>query len=108
MGASLVLVALEWGAHRRPSVMLLSLLAAWGALEPGEQTELLITRVQFPPGRSNGIALARMARIKRRDIHIVFVARREFANQVDEQDAFLPMPVAVRDVVDVVKRLLAD
>jgi DNA-binding NtrC family response regulator len=81
-------------------------LAAWDALEAAQRTELLITRVQFQPGRSNGIALARMARSKGPGIRIVFTALPEFASEVDEKDTFLAMPVAVSDVVETVNRIL--
>jgi CheY-like chemotaxis protein len=37
----------------------------WNALDKAHRVELLITRVAFPPGKPNGVSLARMARYKR-------------------------------------------
>jgi DNA-binding NtrC family response regulator len=81
-------------------------LAAWDALETARQIEVLITRVQYAPGRSNGLALARMARSKRPGIRVVFTALPQYADQVDEQDTFMAMPVRVPEVIDAVNRLL--
>ena len=46
-------------------------LAAWDALAGAD---LLTTRAQYPPGKSNGFALARMARSKRPEIRVLFTA----------------------------------
>jgi CheY-like chemotaxis protein len=80
-------------------------LAAWDALEAVQQTEVLITRVQFALGKSNGLALARMARHKRPRIRIIFVARPEFAKECEEDGVFLPLPT-VPLIVKTVELLL--
>jgi DNA-binding NtrC family response regulator len=49
-------------------------IAAWDALEAARQTEVLLTRVLFQPGKSNGVALARMARTNRPGIRVLFTA----------------------------------
>src|SRR5580658_7779028 len=49
-------------------------LAAWGALEAAERTEVLVTCMEFAPGKSNGLALTRMARSKRPQIKVIFAA----------------------------------
>ena len=54
-------------------------MAALDALENAQRVEVLITRVRFPPGKPNGIALALMARHKRPGIKVLFTARPEFA-----------------------------
>jgi len=81
-------------------------LEAWGALEAARLTEVLITRIQFPPGRSNGLALAYMVRSKRPNIQIIFIALPEFAEECKEIGVFLPRAVAVPDVVETVELLL--
>jgi CheY-like chemotaxis protein len=81
-------------------------LEAWDALAAARQTEVLITRVLFPPGRSNGLALARMARAKRRDIQIIFTALPEFVSDCEELGVFLPLSVPVSHVVKTVELLL--
>ena len=42
-------------------------------LERAERLELLVTCLNFPPGKPNGIALGRMARLKRPSIRVLFV-----------------------------------
>jgi DNA-binding response OmpR family regulator len=81
-------------------------IAAWGALEAARLTEVLITCVQFPPGKSNGLALAYMARANRRSIQVIFTALPEFASECEDAGVFLPQPVPVRHVVKTVELLL--
>jgi DNA-binding NtrC family response regulator len=81
-------------------------LAAWDALAAGRPTQVLITRVQFPPGRSNGLALARMARANRPGIQVIFTALPEFAIDCEGDGVFLPLPVPVPQVVKTVELLL--
>ncbi len=52
-----------------------SSMAAISVLEAPEQLELLVSRVVFPEGQPNGVSLARMARVKRPGVKILFVAR---------------------------------
>jgi len=78
----------------------------WDALDAARRVELLITRINFSPGKPNGISLARMARYKRPSIRVVFTARPEFAQHADGLGEFLSMPVNVPDIVQVVERLL--
>jgi len=51
-----------------------SSMQAIDALETTEGIGLLITRVRFPERTPNGIALARMARVKMRRIRVLFAA----------------------------------
>jgi CheY-like chemotaxis protein len=83
-------------------------LTAWTSLEAPRRIEVLITRLEFPPGKSNGLALARMAHARHRDINVIFTATARFARQVDEVDTFLPTPVAPSVVVETVERMLAN
>jgi DNA-binding NtrC family response regulator len=81
-------------------------LEAWNALATPRLTEVLITRVQFPPGKSNGLALALMARANRPGIPVIFTALPEFARECEEVGMFLPLPVPVSHVVKTVELLL--
>jgi CheY-like chemotaxis protein len=81
-------------------------LAAWDALAAARLTDVLITRVQFPPGMSNGLALARMARSNRPGIQVIFAALPEFAIDCEGEGVFLPLPVPAPQVVKIVKRIL--
>jgi hypothetical protein len=67
---------------------------------------VLVTRVDFGPGKLNGAALARMLRLKRRDVKTVFVARPENRFYVDGQREFIPMPLDAPVLVDTVARML--
>jgi DNA-binding response OmpR family regulator len=81
-------------------------IAAWGAFEAAQKSELLITRVNFPPGRSNGMALALMARTRRREIKVLFLAREDYAEEIQEIGMYLLVTAAPREVAGEVKRLL--
>ena len=49
-------------------------MSALDALDAASSCEVLITRVQFPPGQPHGVSLALMARNKRPGIKILFAA----------------------------------
>jgi CheY-like chemotaxis protein len=76
-------------------------------LDEPQQVDLLITRIRFPPGESNGVALARSARLKHRDIKILFVAAPEFREEAEEMGAFLAAPASIPDLLEAVQKLLA-
>jgi hypothetical protein len=68
---------------------------------------VLVTRVDFGPGKPNGIALARMVRVKRPSTKVVFVAREEYAAHAEGLGVFLPMLLTNPDIlVATVSRLL--
>jgi DNA-binding NtrC family response regulator len=81
-------------------------MVALDALESAHQIELLITRANFGPGKLNGIALARMARIKQPDVRVLFTAIPEYESHAEGLGEFLSAPVHVDDVVEVAERLL--
>jgi len=81
-------------------------LAAWDALEAAKLVEVLVTRVEYSPGRSNGFALARMARLKRPQIKVLFTALPEHAENAADLGEFLPMPVSVEDTIEAITGLL--
>ena len=68
--------------------------------------ELLITRMEFAPGKPNGVSLARMARAKRPDIKVLFTALAKYAEHAEGLGMFLPMPVDLVDLMAAVGRLL--
>jgi DNA-binding NtrC family response regulator len=81
-------------------------LAAWDALEAAKLTEVLVTRVEFPPGRSNGVSLALMARSKRPGIRVLFLALPKYAEAIEGVGTLLALPVSVEEAAEAVKRLL--
>jgi DNA-binding NtrC family response regulator len=97
------------GALRRADLDVAAMadpLAALDALEASDRIEVLVTRVQFGPGKPNGVTLARMARTKRPGIRILFTARAEFEEYADGLGEFMAAPINVPDVVAAVERLL--
>ena len=69
--------------------------------------DVLITRMRFGPGRSNGLALARMAHHRHPQIKIIFTALRDFQDDVAGLGKFLAAPVAIPDLVAAVNDALA-
>jgi hypothetical protein len=80
---------------------------ALGALEAAEGIELLITRVTFPEGTPNGVSLARMARMKKPAVGILFIARNENREHTEGVGEFLAVPVTGADLVAMADRILA-
>jgi hypothetical protein len=81
-------------------------MVALDALESTSDVKVLITNLQFPPGKPNGISLARVARVKRPGLQVVIIGRPEFAAHADGLGAFVPAPIDIADVVDIVGRWL--
>lgn len=79
-----------------------------GALEADGDIALLITRVQFLEGTPNGVSLARMARVKKPGVRILFAARDENREHTEGVGEFLPVPVTGPEIVAMVTRMLAE
>jgi DNA-binding NtrC family response regulator len=80
---------------------------AWGTCHAGPDMGVLITGVNFPPGRSNGVALARMTVSENSATQVLFVTAPEFAAHTDGMGQTILLPAPVSDVVKAVARLLA-
>ena len=52
-------------------------MSAINALDELQQINMIITRLQFPPGQPTGVALGRMARVKRPGVNVLFVGQQE-------------------------------
>jgi CheY-like chemotaxis protein len=78
-------------------------LAASEVLTEISLLELLITKVRFEPRRSNGINLALMLKTRNPRLPVIFVAAPETREHVSDEGLFMPMPVAVPDVVRAVR-----
>lgn len=79
---------------------------ALNALEAAREAELLITRIDFGPGKINGIALARMARFRRRGIRVLFMAPSGMEKHAAGLGELLPQPTDVADLIEAAGRLL--
>jgi hypothetical protein len=60
-------------------------------LRDGQSVELLITRVNLPPGSPHGVSLAMMARRKIPDLKVLFIARPEQQEHTDGIGEFIPL-----------------
>jgi DNA-binding NtrC family response regulator len=83
-------------------------MSAIDALETAERIELLITRVVFPEGKPNGVSLARMARVKKRGVRVLFAARNENREHIEGIGEFLAVPVTGPEIVATATRILAE
>ena len=82
-------------------------LAAINALDERHPIDVLITRIRFPPGESNGLSLALIARRHDPNVKILFIAAPEFEQDVADLGTFLQTPVDIPDILDAVDRLLS-
>jgi DNA-binding NtrC family response regulator len=67
------------------------------ALERPKHVKLLITRVRFPSGMPNGVALACMARLKQPGIKVLFTSFPEVRQYTDGVGEILPRPLSSTD-----------
>ena len=81
-------------------------MAALEALEASERPKMLITGVEFGPGKLHGIGLARMARRKRAKLQILFVGHPDFVEYAEGVGKYMALPVSIPEIVDVVRDLL--
>ena len=81
-------------------------MSAIDALERPKRIELLITRVRFPSGMPDGVALACMARLKRPGIKVLFTSFPEVRQHTDGIGEFLPRPLSTDELLETVARML--
>jgi DNA-binding NtrC family response regulator len=77
---------------------------ALNALDAARTVELLITRIAYPAGKPNGIALARMARHRRPHIRILLMATVETAPYAGDWGEHLPLPATPDELVAAAQR----
>jgi DNA-binding NtrC family response regulator len=82
-------------------------MSAIEAFETAKQLEVLVTRVIFPAGQPNGVALARMARVKRPGVKVLFAAIPEMRKHTEGVGEFLPAPVDPATIVARVAEMLS-
>ena len=89
----LALTALRSAGHE--AAALADPMAALDAVEANPSTRVLITRVNFGTCKLNGVALARMVKLKQPSIQVVFVALPQQRIYMGDA-AFLPTPLDAR------------
>lgn len=73
---------------------------ALSALEGASQIDLLITSVNFAAGKPHGLALARMTKIRRRNLHTIFIGPRGVEHYTENLGEYLHSPATVSQIVD--------
>jgi DNA-binding NtrC family response regulator len=81
--------------------------AALNAIEATSRVRVVVTRVDFGAGKLNGVALARMLKVKRLGVKMVFVGLAEILQFADGLGACLPVPLDTEALVETVTRLLS-
>jgi len=82
-------------------------MAALAAVETDSRVRVLVTRVDFGVGKLYGVALARMLRLKRPGVKVVFLALPSNQQHTEGLGEFLPMPLVQPELlVDMVSRML--
>jgi len=93
-------------AQGQDALALADPMTALEALEGAERIEVLVTCLDFAPGKPNGIALGRMARLKRPGIRVLFVGPADLEELAEGLGTFLPSPVTVLQLVEGVLKAL--
>jgi DNA-binding NtrC family response regulator len=83
-------------------------LAAMEALDVSQRVELLITRLRFPEGKSNGVALAAMAKSRKPSMRVIFTALPDMQAYAEGLGTMLTSPVAIPDLLAAVRKEIAD
>jgi DNA-binding NtrC family response regulator len=99
VAASLMAIGHEVQAFENP-------LRAISSLTAEHRVDVLVTRLSFAEGLSNGVSLAMMARNRRAALEVLFIAPEEHRAHADGIGDFLPMPASVGRIVSEVERLL--
>jgi DNA-binding NtrC family response regulator len=102
--AETTLAALKGAGY--DAIAIMDSMSGINALEDAEHIELLITRVRFPSGTPNGAALARMARLKRPGVKVLFAASAEVQVYTEGLGEFLPRPLSTDELLETVGRML--
>ena len=82
------------------------LMAALNAVEDDSRVRVLVARIDFGAGKLNGVTLARMLKLKRPDVKILFSRSPRIASTPRGGGSFLPMPLVPYLLVDTVGRML--
>jgi DNA-binding NtrC family response regulator len=78
---------------------------ALNAMRIVQKVDILITALQFPQGRPNGISLALMTR-NMRAVRILIAGPQKLAHYAVRVGEFLPIPFSAADLVEAVQRLV--
>jgi hypothetical protein len=74
-------------------------------LKPAPRFEILVTRVQFAPGRPNRLALSNMARMKLPGIKVLFTVAPQNVEHTKGEGEFVVAPIDIPELVAAVGQL---
>jgi DNA-binding NtrC family response regulator len=77
---------------------------ALDTLKSAQRIQVLVTSIRLQGGTPNGVALTRMAWVRRPDIRVLFADKPDLAPLAEGMGEFLPIPVTTLEVVDAVRR----
>jgi DNA-binding NtrC family response regulator len=83
----------------------MSTMRATEALEAAQHIEVLINARLISMGQPNGVALARMARVRQAGVKVLFTALPETHEHTVGVGEFLPAPAATSDIVEMVEKM---
>jgi len=86
------------------TVAFVDFMGALDTLRSAQNVQVLITSIRLPGGTPDGVALTRMAWVRRPDIRVLFADRPDLAPFAEGLGEFLPIPATTPDVVDAVRR----
>ena len=81
-------------------------MVALQALEAATNIELLVTSTHFPGQQPNGLALARMTRVRRPSLKVIFADGPETKPHVARDGTFIATPTTPEAVVEAADELL--
>ena len=88
------------------AIALSNSMTALSVLEAADSVELLITSADFLPNQPNGLALARMTKLRRPDLKVIFTDGPDLAPHVREDGLFIPTPATPGPIVETVEKLM--
>jgi hypothetical protein len=83
-------------------------MAAMNALESAAHVDVLVTRVNFPEGKPNGLSLALVTRTKCPLLKVVFVGKPELHNLTKDVGELIAYPGDSGKIVEAVTRVFAE
>jgi DNA-binding NtrC family response regulator len=81
-------------------------MTALDAIEADSRVRVLVTGVDFGQGSLNGVALARMVKVKRPGLQAIHIASLEDHPYTERVGEFLSLPLDAQALVEVVRQLL--
>ena len=75
-------------------------------LEQAADIELLVTSTNFRPGKPNGLALARMTKLKRPQLKVIFTGSPDLMSLLEDIGDLIVEPVSPPQIIETVRTAL--